>query len=117
MEDSKPVTAIISFRLLPGFRETWSQAWQQLRGAALTAPTCRQFCLLRDRHDESHRVVLTEWDRASDFDAFIREAGVIWLDRCIDGTSEPTAYSILEAVPLATDPATPRQSRELVPVD
>jgi quinol monooxygenase YgiN len=117
MDDSKPVTAIFSFRLLPGFRESWVDAWRRLRDAALSEPTCRQFRLLRDQHHEAQYVVFSEWDRASDFDAFIREAGVIWLVSALDGTSEPPAYSILEAIPFEADLATQERTRELIPVD
>jgi quinol monooxygenase YgiN len=117
VEDSKPVTAIISFRLLPGFRETWLGVWTELRDAALTEPTCRDFRLLYDRHDEAHCAVLTEWDRASDLDVFVREAGVTWLNRCLECTREPPAYSIFETIPLETVIATQCQNWELVPVD
>jgi quinol monooxygenase YgiN len=103
MENSQPVIAIISFRPIPGFQNTWLEAWKEVRDAALTEPSCRWFHLLHDRNNEAHYAVLTEWDRASDFDAFIRKASVIWLERCLDGTSEPLSYSVFEAIPLETN--------------
>jgi quinol monooxygenase YgiN len=116
MESSRPVTVIMSFRLLPSCLETWLEAWKGLRGVALSQSACRQCHLLRNRHDPNHRVVLSEWDSASDFDAFVRKTGLTWLNRCLRGTSDPPEYSILEPIPLKTYLTTQEEARHLVPV-
>jgi quinol monooxygenase YgiN len=117
MEKTTPVTAIMSFRLLPGFQETWTQVWRELRDAGLSDPNCREFRLLSDRHDEAHFIVLTEWERATDLDAFVREAGVMWLTRCMNCTREPPAYSLFEAILPDADKAVSEQLRQLIPTD
>jgi len=104
MENSQPVTVIIAFRLEPGAEERWLETLKGLRDQVLRLPTCRHFHLLRNRHDPAHRVVLTEWNIASDFDSFARETGLVWVSRGLECVSQPE-YSIFETIPVETDEA------------
>lgn len=104
MQNKLPVTAIITFQLQPGFPERWLDSWQELRREALARSTCRQFRLLRNRNNRAQHVVLSEWETAAGFDAFVREAGLIWVVRDVHCTFIPPDYAILE--PIAADEET-----------
>jgi quinol monooxygenase YgiN len=116
MEDCKPVTVIMSCRLGPGFRDRWLEAWKGLRDQALSEPACRQFRLLCNPDDADHCGVLTEWDSASAFDAFTRDAGMLWVERCVDGTGQPPEYTVFEAIPVEMDGHIHMQAQELASV-
>jgi quinol monooxygenase YgiN len=116
MQDTIPVTAFIYFQLPPQLEEIWNDVWTQVRDAALTEPSCHQFSLLRDRYDHSVHVVLTAWDRVSDFDAFVREAGLIWCERATACAGMPPTHTIYEAIALEESPQGLEHIQRLVPV-
>jgi hypothetical protein len=116
VDDSKPVSVITTFRLQPGCREPWLELWRELREAAQAMPACRQFHLLFNRHDEAECVVLSEWDRESEFDNFARDLGLIWIDRGMDRVCEQPQYAVFEEAPNETHQAVQLRNPELASV-
>lgn len=99
MDDSNPVTMMITFRLRPGLRQRWLEWGQELQKSAKTAPGCRRFRLVCNQDDEAECVALSEWDEASDLDTFAREVELVWSERCLDQVCDRPRYTFLVAVP------------------
>ena len=89
---------IASFTLHPEGQERWQQVWTRLREQALQRPGCREFRMLRNRHDKLHYAVLSEWDDQKSFDRFARDLGLVWLERGHDCACAPTRYTFFQAV-------------------
>lgn len=98
MSGFEPVTTIITFRLHPGSREPWLALWTQVQSRARATPSCHRFQLLCNRHDDAEWLAVSEWDSASDHDAFVREVGMIWLLRCMDTMCERSHYAFFQTV-------------------
>jgi quinol monooxygenase YgiN len=83
---ASPVTVVMSFTVLPGREDIWRDAWSEVARLATRRSACHHSRLLQDRDDTTRCAMLSEWDSLSDFDRFVREMGLIWLERV-------TAYS------------------------
>lgn len=116
MDESRPVTAFIFFRVPPQLEQIWEEVWTEIRDSALAQPDCRLFHLLRDPDDHTARVVLTEWGSVADFDTFVRDAGLLWCERATASAAIPPQHAIFEALEIETELARCEEARQLVTV-
>src|SRR5579875_104721 len=99
MNDAKPVVAVMRLRPTPGSNATWLAVWAQECERALHTPGCKSFRVLSDRQHAGEHYIVSEWDGAEGFDTFMRNGGIVWLERAIDGMKEPLLVTVLEEIP------------------
>jgi quinol monooxygenase YgiN len=76
-----PITVIESFSLPQYEPAGWAEALETIRGCALKHPACRDFRIFRTQPNSGHVLLISEWDSAEKFNQFVRESGVLWLER------------------------------------
>lgn len=90
-----PITVIESF-LLPQWEPAgWAAARETIRECALKHSSCRAFRIFRNEPNSRHVLLISEWDSAETFNQFVRESGVLWLERGQHPEMRGT-FSILE---------------------
>jgi hypothetical protein len=76
-----PIAVIESF-LLPQWEPAgWAEARETIRECALKHSSCRASRLLQDERNSRRVLLISEWDSAEAFNQFVRESGVLWLER------------------------------------
>jgi quinol monooxygenase YgiN len=93
VEHAAPTKVIVSFDLLPGWQEAWSDLWTRIGRLALTRPACSEFRLLRDWRDGKRCFVVSTWTDAQAFDQFAREVGLAWMAREMRQVASPTGIT------------------------
>lgn len=96
--DGSAVTVVISFNLLPGREDVWREAWSEVARLAAHRRACRHSRLLQDRNDVDCCAMLSEWESLVDFDRFVRETGLIWLDRVTAYSRTPPQINVFELI-------------------
>lgn len=128
--DLNGVTIIASFTLPPHRQEVWLATWMEVVRTATFRAACRRACLLQDRHDSTHCLMLSEWDTAPAFSRFWREAGLMWLEDALglspqftffeaasretgqtDGHTMPAEVLLPVSMAKVTSPPAPAKSR------
>jgi quinol monooxygenase YgiN len=97
MSTAMPVVVAESFILHPAQQQSWSDVVRTIRRAALSNAACVSFRLMRDRHNDSLVVLLSEWTNIHEFNRFVRESGLLWMERGIHPSLAGT-WSLLEPV-------------------
>lgn len=95
MSAAMPVIVTETFKLRPGEGQSWADVGRAIRRAALGNAACVSFRLMRDRRNQSLAVLLSEWTSIQEFNRFVRESGVLWLERGVHPSLAGT-WSILE---------------------
>jgi Antibiotic biosynthesis monooxygenase len=90
-----PITVIESFVLPEWEPAGWAGARETIRECALKHSSCRAFHILQDEPNSRHVLLISEWDSAETFNQFVRESGVLWLERGQHPEMRGT-FSILE---------------------
>jgi hypothetical protein len=89
-----------SYALYPGTRELWLDVWSAVGRSAVQLPECRRVTLLTHPDDPTLVRVISTWTSAQAFHRFVREAGLVWLERHLPSCREAAAYCIGVSVPL-----------------
>ena len=76
-----PVIVTESFVLHRAQVASFEDHCRSVRDAALHDPACTSFRVLNDRHHPDRIVLLSEWQSAESFNAFVRTGGLLWLER------------------------------------
>jgi quinol monooxygenase YgiN len=97
MSTAMPVVVAETFTLHPIQQQSWSDVVRAIRRAALSNAACLSFRLMRDRHNDSLAVLLSEWTNVHEFNRFVRESGQLWLERGIHPSLAGT-WLLLEPV-------------------
>lgn len=95
---SGPVTVMISFHLLSGGQEAWMATWQQIELQANEQPDCGSFRLLVNDHEEGRCVIVTEWDDVHAFNRFVRETGLLWIERTARYSRASSTYTYMSGI-------------------
>ena len=95
MSTAMPVIVAETFTLHPSQGKTWSDVGRAIRRAALGNRACLSFRLMRDHRNDSRAVLLSEWTSLNEFNRFVRESGVLWLERGVH-PSLAGKWSLLE---------------------
>ncbi len=95
MSAAMPVIVAETFALRPGQARNWSEVGRAIRRAALSNAACLSFRLMRDRKDDTRAVLLSEWTDMQEFNQFVRESGLLWLERGASPSLTGT-WSLLE---------------------
>lgn len=106
----RPITVLASFTVAPERCALWEGVWTDVARAALQAPGCRAFRLLTDRNDGAHRALVSTWDSAQAFNAFVRGMNWLWLER-VTCSPAPTRFAMFEAVDI--EPTCPEEATRL----
>ena len=83
-----PVVVTESFEIRPGSESSVDDICTAIRLSALRNPACLSLRVLHDRRDAGRVTILSEWQSAESFNTFIRNSGVLWLER---GAQPPLA--------------------------
>lgn len=86
------VTVIASFTLQPHRQAVWLATWGEVARIAASRAGCRRVCLLQDRSDSAHPIMLSEWETPAAFSRFWRETGLIWLEDALSLSSQFTFF-------------------------
>jgi quinol monooxygenase YgiN len=97
MSTARPVVVAETFILHPAQRQSWSEFVEAVRRGALSNAACLSFRLMRDRNNDSLAVLLSEWTNIHEFNRFVRESGLLWLERGIHPSLAGT-WLLLEPV-------------------
>ncbi len=93
-----PVLIVARFTLHPERQHWWLDAWRALARAAEQTPECRSFHLLHDTRHEHQRFLVSSWTSRDAFNRFVRETGLVWMERALDYAHRPTEFLYLEDV-------------------
>ena len=108
MASAMPVVIVETFTLHRAQGQSWTEVGSAIRKAALQDPACLSFQLMRDRKNESIAVLLSEWTSMQEFNRFVRESGLLWLERGVH-PSLTSRWTLLEAEPSHSRPASGTQ--------
>src|SRR5579859_7340510 len=92
-------TVVASFTCDPGQETAWLAVWRALAEAALNRPDCYAFTALPSATGDGRTAVLSRWQRASDFNAFVRQVGLSWLDDALYCRLLPSRVEYFYGVP------------------
>jgi quinol monooxygenase YgiN len=113
MTHTTSVTVVASFELMPDRHRVWRDVWQDLGRIARKTSACRDFRLLSNVDDDTHCMVVSEWDDVATFNRFVRESHLLWIERAVPYAHQPTSFAFMhdEVNPVLN---TPVLERELV---
>jgi quinol monooxygenase YgiN len=77
------VTVIMTFEAPPARIDVCQAIWHEAARAARTCSTCRYFTVLREPEYPSRCTIQSEWENLPSFHRFIRESGILWLERAM----------------------------------
>lgn len=88
---------VASFKLLPGRQAVWEEVYRKIIREAQQDPASglRHARLLRDIHDDTHLVIVGEWDSPEKFDRFVRDGGLLWESRGLEYAAKPAEVTYL----------------------
>jgi quinol monooxygenase YgiN len=93
-----PVTVVMSLEAPPVRIDAFRAVWQEMARLARTRPACRYFTILLEPQHPSRCTLRSEWDDASSFHKFIRESGILWMERAIPYSPMPTTFMYSQSV-------------------
>lgn len=89
-----PVSVVISFHLWPSRADKWRSTWTRIERYALRLPACRSFTIVESSNDVA-RCIFTQWEDVSAFHRFVRENGLLWIERAAGYSQAPTRFTFL----------------------
>lgn len=81
MHEPIPVEVVMTFRIPATAHQCWKDTWSALRELALEIPECAAFELSPPVRDRVDGAIVTSWRSRHDFNRFVRESGLLWIDR------------------------------------
>jgi hypothetical protein len=78
-----PVTVIMTYDVPPFRVDGWLRFWERIAVLAARRPACRSFEILRGENFSQGCSIRSAWDDVSSFHRFIRESGLLWLERAM----------------------------------
>lgn len=98
---TRPATEVVaSFNLLPGRQAVWEDVYTTIIQKEQQDPASglRKARLLRDIHDDTHLIIVGEWDSPEAFDRFVRSGGLLWESRGLEYEVRPAEVTYLETI-------------------
>ena len=90
-----PVLVVACSPSDPELHQRWLDVWRSIGTVAEEWPGCAEFRLVRE-HGEPHRfAACMRFASATEFAQFVRESGILWMDRLFD---QGTKYEIFETL-------------------
>jgi hypothetical protein len=93
MTSSSPTMVVALYRLRPDQKAPWLETWQQLAAIARSIPECRTFSLELDPDEPNQCRVVSTWSSGSAFDRFVRDVGLLWIERNLDYSRMTARYA------------------------
>jgi quinol monooxygenase YgiN len=93
MTSSRPTMIVTQYHLRPNQQDCWLETWRQLAVIAKSMQACRTFALELDRAAPDRATVISTWSSGAAFDQFVREVGLIWMERHLDYSHLPPRYT------------------------
>ena len=95
-EEGWPVLVLASSPSEPEQHRRWLDALRRIDTLSREWPACREFRLVRNQGEPRTFVACIEFDSGIQFARFVREAGLLWIDRIV---GQPTRYEIFDILP------------------
>jgi Antibiotic biosynthesis monooxygenase len=92
---SDPAMIVASYRLRPHQRTSWIETWRSLELIARSIPECHTFELDLDSYDSDRCTVISTWSSGAAFDRFVRDVGLLWIERALGYSCSPPQYTRL----------------------
>ena len=80
-ESRLPAIVTETFLVSHGSEQTFWEVCAAMRLSACRNPACLSMRVLHDRHDKARVTIVSEWRSVEAFNAFIRDSGLLWLER------------------------------------
>jgi quinol monooxygenase YgiN len=97
------ITILAAVDVIPGREEHFEALWRQARPQPNRYPGFRSDRLLRDTDRRGRYVVSHEWEDRTQFDAFVRASGTLWLLHATESWMTALSWSYLEDVAEAAE--------------
>jgi hypothetical protein len=87
---------VITFDVEEGDRVAWHDVWSPVGQYALEWPACCVFRLGRSHLTRGQMVVMTTWGNHEELNRFVRQSGILWMDRALNYHAH---YAVFEMTP------------------
>jgi len=94
--DAVQVVLLITFDVQEADRLAWHDVWSRVRQHALEWPACTAFRLRRSQDTRGQMVITTTWGNHEELNRFVRQSGMLWIDRALGYHAH---YAVSEVVP------------------
>jgi hypothetical protein len=94
-----PMVVNLEYIVPAGEAGMWIENWKLVAQVAASWSGCRMFRLLLDRNDEWYFAVFSEWESMETYTRFVRETGIMWLQRALGHPCVSVQSRLLEALP------------------
>ncbi len=86
----------------PGHDDELTQVWQRAQELYRGHPGFRRARRLRHSDHQGHWTIESEWDSRDQYNAFVRDMGLPWIDDALGLWAEPPVTVYMEVVDEAT---------------
>jgi hypothetical protein len=94
--DAERILLVITFDVEEGDRVAWHDVWSPVGQYALEWPACSVFRLGRSHLTRGQMVVMTTWGNHEELNRFVRQSGILWIDRALNYHAH---YAVFEMTP------------------